>query len=80
MLTRIRLRRSLEVVSYMIANKKKIGTYAEVWSVTHKITKNVRAVKIVKKSLARKNSKLPEMLHSEFESLTKIVISSMHLF
>lgn len=56
-----------------------LGTYAEVWSATHKASKQKRAVKIVKKSLAKTYSKLYDMLASEFETLTKLVCNC-HLF
>ncbi len=50
----------------------KKGTFAEVWSVTHKLTKDLRAVKLVKKSLAKKESNALDMLMDEFEALLKL--------
>jgi hypothetical protein len=58
-----------------LESKNKLGTYAEVWSVTHKLTKAPRAVKIVKKSLVKDYPKLEAMLASECETLAKMVLS-----
>eukprot|EP01022_Parablepharisma_sp_SALTPOND_P016793 TRINITY_DN2545_c0_g1_i1.p2 TRINITY_DN2545_c0_g1~~TRINITY_DN2545_c0_g1_i1.p2 ORF type:complete len:359 (-),score=36.97 TRINITY_DN2545_c0_g1_i1:610-1686(-) len=49
-----------------------LGTFAEVWSVTHRSTKDLRAVKIVKKSLAKQYSKMLDMLMSEFNTLAQL--------
>jgi len=43
-----------------------------VWSVTHRVTKDTRAVKIVKKSLVKQYSRLNDLVMSEFESLSSM--------
>ncbi len=60
--------------AYQLDKRLGCGTYGEVWAVTHKVTKNERAVKIVKKSLVHDNDKLFTMFHTELDALSKIVL------
>jgi len=57
---------------YILEKSLGSGTYGEVWSVTHRTTKDIRAVKMIKKSAIKTQAKLEELIKSEIESLIKL--------